>query len=132
MHDIRKIEKTVPQLERCTEEEVDAFHEALASLNNGEVTHQSFNDVTGQMSRVMLMVRDKHKGRKVESWRLEKLGEMMNHEKRTKGDILQSKLAGWNTTRFLRLAKYMCFRECVQSWMYFPLEVSCVGCVCAY
>jgi len=26
-------------------EEVDAFHEALANLNNGEVTHQSFNDV---------------------------------------------------------------------------------------
>lgn len=27
---------------------------------------QSFHDVTGQMSRAMLMVRDKHKGRKVE------------------------------------------------------------------
>ena len=91
---------------------MDAFHEALANLNNGEVTHQSFNDVTGQMSRVMLMVRSKRKGRKVESWRFEKLCQIMNHYIVLRR-YTASKHAGCKTTRFLRFAKYICFRECI-------------------
>ena len=59
---------------------MDAFHEALANLNNGEVTHQSFNDVTELADESSdVDGQTKHNGRMVESWRFKKLGEIMNH-----------------------------------------------------